>query len=64
MGAIIDQSGYIVFRHFRKLFLENAFETGQYDQAFSTIIVVDHSKLDVAIAFLLDSRLALSVRLR
>lgn len=58
MGAIIHQSGYIIFRHFRKLLLKDAFEPCQYYQALPFAVVIDHSEFDIPIAFLRNRRLA------
>ena len=57
MSPIIDQPRYIVFWHLWKLLLEDAFESGQDDQAFSAIVIVDHSKLDFPVTLFLNSRL-------
>ena len=62
MGTVIDQSGDIVLRHLGQLLLEDAFQTGQNNQTFPAVIVVDNPKLDLAIALLRDSGLPLLVK--
>ena len=55
MGPIINQPRYIVFWHLWKLLLEDTFESSQDDQAFSSIVIVDYSKLDFSVTLFLDS---------
>ena len=62
MGTVVDQSGYIVFRHLGQLLLEDAFQTGENDKTFPAVIVVDNPKLDLAITLLRDGGLPLSVK--
>ena len=57
MGPVIHQSGYVIFRHFRKLFLKYAFEPRQYYQALPFAVVIDHSEFDISISFLGNRRL-------
>ena len=57
MGSIINQPRYIVFWHLWKLLLEDTFESGQDNKAFSGIVIVDYSKLDFPVTLFLDSRL-------
>ena len=62
MGTVVDQSSYIVLRHLRQLLLEDAFQTGQNNETFPAVIVVDNPKLDLAIALLRDGGLPLLVK--
>lgn len=57
MGSIIDKPCYVVFRHLRKLFLEYTFQACQYDGALPSSVIVDYTKLDLAVALLDNSRL-------
>ena len=57
MCSIVHQSRNIIFRHFRQLFLEDTFQTGEDDVGVVTAVVVDHSELDFAVALFDDSRL-------
>lgn len=50
MRPIIHQPRNIVFGHFRQLFLKYAFQTGEDNQAFALIVVIDDPKLDLAVA--------------
>ena len=59
MGTVVDQSGYIIFGHLGQLLLEDAFQTGQNNETFPAVIVVDDPKLDLAIALLRDGGLPL-----
>jgi len=54
MRPVVDQSCYVVLRHLRQLFLEDAFQAGQDDEALSSIVVVDHSKLDFSMSLFYD----------
>ena len=58
MGAIVDKARYIVFWHFGKLFLKDTFEAGEDDEAFASIVIVHHSKLNLAGSLLYNSRLS------
>ena len=57
MGTVVDQSGYIVLRHLGQLLLEDAFQTGQNNETFPAVIVVDNPKLDLAITLFRDGGL-------
>jgi hypothetical protein len=57
MRPIVHQPRNIVFGHFRQLFLEDAFQTGEDDQAFALVVVVDHPKFNLAIALFDDGGL-------
>lgn len=63
MGTVIYQPRYVILRHLGKLFLEYTFQPGQYDQAFSCIVVVDDTEFDLAIALFENSRLKRTISL-
>lgn len=63
MGTVIYQPRYVILRHLRKLLLEYTFQAGQYDQAFSCIVVVDDAEFDLAIALFENSRLGTTISL-
>ena len=52
MSAVVNETRDVVLGHFRKLLLEQAFETCQDDHALSGAIVVDDSELDLTVSFL------------
>lgn len=58
MRAVVYQARNIVLWHFGQLFLEYAFKTGKDDCGLAIIVVVDHPKLDLAIAFFDDGGLS------
>lgn len=51
MCPIVDQSRNIILRHLWKLFLENALQSRQNDEALPLPIIVDHSEFNFAISF-------------
>jgi hypothetical protein len=57
MCTVIDEARNIVLGHFWKLFLEKAFEAGKNDEAILGIVIIDHSKFDLAIPLLNNCRL-------
>ena len=61
MGTVVDQSSNIVFWHFWKLLLEDTLETSHNDHALSRVVVVNDAKFNLAIAFLCDSWLEVSL---
>ena len=54
MSSVINQSGYVVFRHLWELFLENAFEASEDDKTLALVVVVDYSEFDLSVAFFDD----------
>lgn len=52
MSPVIDQPGYIVLWHLRQLLLKYALEPREDDKALALVIIIDHSKLNLAIALL------------
>ena len=46
MGAVVDETGYVVFWHFGKLFLEDTLQTGEDNKALARVVIVDHPELD------------------
>ena len=58
MGAVVNETRYIVFGHFGELFLKNTFKAGEDDETFAGIIVVHHSKLNLAGSLLYYSGLS------
>ena len=54
MCAVVDESGYVVFRHFRQLFLENAFQTCENDHRTWFVIVVYDLERNIAKTLLSD----------
>ena len=61
MRPIIDESSYVVLGHLGQLFLEYTFETSQYYHAFSFVVIIDHTKLDVTLPLFFNSRLLASL---
>lgn len=57
MSAIIDETCDIIFGHFRKLLLKQAFETSENNPTLSSTIIIDSSEFDVAISFFYNCRL-------
>lgn len=49
MRPIVHQPRNIVFRHFRQLFLEDAFQASEDYQAFALIVIIDYPELNLAI---------------
>jgi len=64
MCAIVDESGYVILGHLWELFLEDALQASQNDQAFTLVIVVDDSEFDLAISFFDDCGLERVSKLR
>ena len=62
MGPVVNQSGYVVFRHLGQLLLEDTFQTGQYNKTFPAIVIVDNPEFDLAIALLRHGGLSPLVR--
>ena len=54
MRTVVYQTGNVVFRHFGKLLLKYTFQASEDDQAFASIVIVDHSELNLASALLYD----------
>lgn len=52
MRAVIYQSCYIVFWHFGELFLKDALETRQDDDALTAVVIVDYAELNLPFALL------------
>lgn len=50
MGPIVHQTSNVVFGHFGKLFLEDAFQTGQDDEVLTLVIIINHSEFNLSIA--------------
>ena len=57
MVNIVDQTGDVVFGHFRELSLEQIFETCEDNCTLSTSIIVGNAKFDLAIDFFYNCRL-------
>lgn len=57
MRPIVHQPGNVVLGHLRQLFLKDAFQPGEDDEAFTFVVVVDHSEFNLAIALLDDGGL-------
>lgn len=51
MGAVVYETGNVLFWHFGKLFLENAFEAGEDHEGLRRAIVVGNAEFDLAVAF-------------
>ena len=57
MGTVVYEAGDVVLGHLGQLFLEDAFQAREDDEALALVVVVDHSKLDLAIALFDDGGL-------
>jgi len=54
MCSVVDQPRNVILGHLGQLFLKDTFEAGQDDVGIPTAVVIDDSKLDLAIALLND----------
>lgn len=57
VGSVVDESRDVIFGHLGKLFLEDALQTGEYDEGFPVVVIVYHPKLDLAGSFFDDGGL-------
>lgn len=55
--SIVDKPRNIILGHFRKLFLEDAFQAREDDKAVVRPIIIHHAKLNISSALLENSRL-------
>lgn len=61
MSPVINESGYVVFRHLRELLLEDAFQPSKNDEAFAGVVVVYDSELYLPSTLFDDSRLSAKI---
>lgn len=57
VGAVVDESSDVIFRHLGQLFLEDAFQACEDDEGLPLVVVVHNAELYFAVALLDDSGL-------